>query len=380
MNCSCFDALLSRKKLRQHSEQELAGFSSDKKIKIFSYSDLSSATDNFCPDKRIGRGGFGTVYKGTLRNGVTVAIKVLSAESKQGVKEFLTEIDTIANVGHPNLVELIGCCVQDSSRILVYEHMENGSLDRTLLGMNIDKSTKLSWNIRSAICIGTARGLAFLHEDLEPPIVHRDIKASNILLDSNFDPKIGDFGLAKLFPDNVTHISTRVAGTTGYLAPEYALQGQLTKKADVYSFGVLVIEIISGRSISKSYLSGVNQFLLERTWQLFQEGRLKELIDPVLQEYPEEQVLKFIKVALFCTQAVAVRRPSMTQVVHMLSQPIRLNEKELTPPGYVEGSSSTRKASEGTISSSTQFKGSTTIDSAAQFTLSPITFTQLVPR
>ncbi|XP_064945573.1 putative serine/threonine-protein kinase isoform X2 [Musa acuminata AAA Group] len=355
MNCSCFDALLSRKKLRQHSEQELVGFSSDKKIKIFSYSDLSSATDNFCPDKRIGRGGFGTVYKGTLRNGVTVAIKVLSAESKQGVKEFLTEIDTIANVRHPNLVELIGCCVQDSSRILVYEHMENGSLDRTLLGMNIGKPTKLSWNIRSAICIGTARGLAYLHEDLEPPIVHRDIKASNILLDSNFDPKIGDFGLAKLFPDNVTHISTRVAGTTGYLAPEYALQGQLTKKADVYSFGVLVIEIISGRSISKSYLSGMNQFLLERTWQLFQEGRLKELIDPVLQEYPEEQVMKFIK-------------------------PIRLNEKELTPPGYVEGSSSTRKASEGSISSSTQFKGSTTIDSAAQFTLSPITFTQLVPR
>ncbi|RRT46889.1 hypothetical protein B296_00054132, partial [Ensete ventricosum] len=356
------------------------GFSSDKKIKIFSYSDLSSATDNFSPDKKIGRGGFGTVYKGTLRNGVAVAIKVLSAESKQGVKEFLTEIDTIANVRHPNLVELIGCCVQDSSRILVYEHMENGSLDRTLLGMNIDKTTKLSWNIRSAICIGTARGLAYLHEDLEPPIVHRDIKASNILLDSNFAPKIGDFGLAKLFPDNVTHISTRVAGTTGYLAPEYALQGQLTKKADVYSFGVLVVEIISGRSISKSYLSGMNQFLLEWTWQLFQEGRLKELIDPVLQEYPEEQVLKFIKVALFCTQAVAGRRPSMTQVVQMLSQPIRLNEKELTPPGYVEGSSSTRKASEGTISSSTQFKGSTTIDSAAQFTLSPITFTQLVPR
>ncbi|RZS07864.1 hypothetical protein BHM03_00038790 [Ensete ventricosum] len=297
MNCSCFDALLSRKKLRQHSEQELVGknflkafmlshFLIRDMLEIFSYSDLSSATDNFSPDKKIGRGGFGTVYKGTLRNGVAVAIKVLSAESKQGVKEFLTEIDTIANVRHPNLVELIGCCVQDSSRILVYEHMENGSLDRTLLGMNIDKTTKLSWNIRSAICIGTARGLAYLHEDLEPPI----------------------------------------------------------------------------------------------TWQLFQEGRLKELIDPVLQEYREEQVLKFIKVALFCTQAVAGRRPSMTQVVQMLSQPIRLNEKELTPPGYVEGSSSTRKASEGTISSSTQFKGSTTIDSAAQFTLSPITFTQLVPR
>ncbi|RWW32737.1 hypothetical protein GW17_00002582, partial [Ensete ventricosum] len=200
--------------------------------------------------------------QGTLRKRVAIAVKVLSAESKQGVNEFLTEIDTIANVRHPNLVELIGCCAQGSNRILVYEYMENSSLDHALLGLSIDTS-KLNWNIRSAICIGTAKGLAYLHEELEPPIVHRDIKASNILLDSDFAPKIGDFGLAKLFPDNITHISTRVAGTTGYLAPEYAMQGQLTKKADVYSFGVLVIEIISGRSSSKTYWSGLGQSLLE---------------------------------------------------------------------------------------------------------------------
>lgn len=166
-------------------------------------------------------------------------MKVLSTESKQGIKEFLTEIDTITNVRHPNLVEILGCCVEESSRILVYEYVENSSLDRALLGnlitlINIDvrqnsslsdfhnflylvgmtvDTTNLNWKNRSAVSIGTARGLAYLHEELEPPIVHRDIKASNILLDSNFAPKIGDFGLAKLFPDNITHISTRVAGT-----------------------------------------------------------------------------------------------------------------------------------------------------------------------
>ncbi|KAH7653403.1 Non-specific serine/threonine protein kinase protein [Dioscorea alata] len=207
-----------------------------------------------------------TKLKGTLRNGTVVAAKVLSTESKQGIHEFLTEIDTITNVRHPNLVELLGCCVQENSRILVYEYVENKSLDRILLGPN-NSAADLNWELRSAICKGAASGLKFLHEELDPPIVHRDIKASNILLDSNYLPKIGDFGLAKLFPDNVTHISTRVAGTTGYLAPEYALHGQLTKKADVYSFGVLIIEIISGRSVSKGWLANMDKLLLE--WGAF---------------------------------------------------------------------------------------------------------------
>ncbi|RZS12206.1 hypothetical protein BHM03_00043625 [Ensete ventricosum] len=214
-------------------------FSSEKNISLFSYIELKSATDSFHPRNKIGRGGFGTVYKGILRNGVIVAVKVLSADSRQGVREFLTEIDVITNNKHSNLVELIGCCVEGSNRILVYEYLENGSLDRALLGnchifaglmiksaqaptivkffhlsgSNSD-AVKLNWDIRSAICVGIARGLVYLHEELQPPVVHRDIKASNILLDSNFLPKIGDFGVAKLFPDNITHISTRVAGTT----------------------------------------------------------------------------------------------------------------------------------------------------------------------
>ena len=179
------------------------------------------------------------MYQGILRNGIIVAVKVLSADSRQGVREFLTEIDVITNIKHSNLVELIGCCVEGSNRILVYEYLENGSLDRALLGnchifagfmiksaqatttvkffrlsgSNSDAG-RLNWYIRSAICMSIARGLMYLHEELQPPVVHRDIKASNILLDRNFLPKIGDFGVAKLFPDDITHISTRVAGTT----------------------------------------------------------------------------------------------------------------------------------------------------------------------
>ncbi|KAJ0974421.1 hypothetical protein J5N97_016386 [Dioscorea zingiberensis] len=379
MSCCCFGALVSNKKNISRSQPDLAGFSSSKNIKLFSYNELRSATDNFHPRNRIGRGGFGIVFKGTLRNGTIVAAKVLSTESKQGLHEFLTEIDTITNVRHPNLVVLLGCCVQEDSRILVYEYVENKSLDHVLLGPN-NAAVELNWGIRSAICMGAASGLKFLHEELDPPIVHRDIKASNILLNNNFIPKIGDFGLAKLFPDNVTHISTRVAGTTGYLAPEYALHGQLTKKADVYSFGVLVIEIISGRSVSKTWLSDTDKLLLEWTWQLYEEGRLIELVDPNLKEYPEEEVLRFIKVALFCTQASSNRRPSMLQVIEMFSKPIRLNEKELTPPGFIQDSASISKVSKATITSNLRIKDTSSSDSSVPFSSAPVTCTEIVPR
>ncbi|KAI3994836.1 hypothetical protein MKX01_037387 [Papaver californicum] len=326
MSCSCFRcSILERRRGPANDLRDLTG-PLPGNIKVFTYRELKSATNNFHISNKIGKGGFGTVYKGVLRN-----------EAK-----------------HLNLVELIGCCVEGDNRILVYEFVENNSLDRALLGPR-SKTIKLDWANRSEICLGTARGLSYLHEELEPHIVHRDIKASNILLDKDFVPKIGDFGLAKLFPENITHISTQVAGTTGYLAPEYARGGQLTKMADIYSYGVLVIELVSGRSSSKQNWGEMQKFLLEWTWQLYEEGKLVELVDPELIEFPEDEVVRYIKVALFCTQAAATRRPKMTQVITMLTKNKRLNEKELTAPGFfTEGSgyggSSNKKATSNSIS------------------------------
>ncbi|XP_042519772.1 putative serine/threonine-protein kinase [Macadamia integrifolia] len=354
-----------------HAHQD-ANVSLRRDIKLFSYKELRSATNSFHASSKIGRGGFGTVYKGILNDGTEVAVKALSAGSRQGVNEFLSEIQTITNVKHPNLVELLGCCIQENNRILVYEYVENNSLDHALFG-SMSKIIELNWSRRSAICIGTARGLAFLHEELEPHIVHRDIKSSNILLGKDFVPKIGDFGMAKLFPDNITHISTRIAGTFGYLAPEYARHGQLTKKADVYSFGVLVLEIVSGRSSGKANWGKTQKFLLEWTWELYDRGQLLELVDPEVGEYSEEEVLRYIKVALFCTQAAAGRRPTMTQVVDMLSRPIRLNEKELTPPGFFQES---ERLNDSLPSSSNK----ASINSTTQLLSSPVIITEVDPR
>jgi len=304
-------------------------------VQVLSLNALKTATRNFHMLNCVGRGGFGAVYKGNLKDGTQVAIKKLSAESKQGISEFLTEINVISNVRHPNLVKLLGCCVEGKNRLLVYEYAENNSLANALLGPK-NKCIPLDWEKRAAICIGTASGLAFLHEEAQPRIVHRDIKASNILLDKRLLPKIGDFGLAKLFPDTITHISTRVAGTMGYLAPEYALLGQLTKKADIYSFGVLLLEVISGQSSSKSTWGPDMHVLVEWTWKLREEERLLEIVDPDLEKYPEEQMLRFIKVALLCTQATSQQRPSMKQVVNMLSNQMEINLQNLVPPGVLK--------------------------------------------
>ncbi|KAF2297672.1 hypothetical protein GH714_002149 [Hevea brasiliensis] len=374
LNNTVLEMWIAKRGIRSFLAQGHIDYAGDslRDINHFSYNELRSATDNFHSSNKIGRGGFGTVYKGTLKRGRQVAVKTLSAQSKQGVREFLNEITIISKVRHPNLVELIGCCAQGTNRILVYEYVENNSLDHALLGPK-NTNIKLDWGKRSAICLGIARGLAFLHEELVPHIVHRDIKASNVLLDKEFNPKIGDFGLAKLFPDDITHISTRIAGTTGYLAPEYALGGQLTMKADVYSFGVLVLEIISGKSSAKASWGGMQKLLLEWAWQLHEEGKLLELVDPELGDFPEEEVIRYMKVAFFCTQAAASRRPLMSQVVDMLSKNVRLNEMLLSPPGFFQDSiglsgppSSTKKSSADSTSN--------------QMSSFPVTITEVTPR
>ncbi|KAF5208141.1 Cold-responsive protein kinase [Thalictrum thalictroides] len=342
MNFWCFGSGKRKKRNNLYSPGQSEDISLEN-VRLFPYKVLRSATGNFQQTNQLGRGGFGVVYKGVLKDGTQVAVKTLSANSAQGTREFLTEIKMISSVLHPNLVQLIGCCIEGRDRMLVYEYMENNSLASVLLGPRSNR-TILDWSKRVVICVGTAQGLAFLHEESKPHIVHRDIKASNILLDKDLNPKIGDFGLAKLFPDNVTHVSTRVAGTMGYLAPEYALLGQLTRKADIYSFGVLLLEIISGRSSSNSAWGEDMMLLLEWTWKLRDEGNLLDIVDPQLVDYPEVEVLRFIKVALFCTQAASHHRPSMKQVVQMLSNEVDLNVKMLTKPDVYKTSSNENTA------------------------------------
>lgn len=380
MRCCFFCGALRRPKDIPCSQYCNDGSAPRMNIKLFSYSELSSATENFHIKNKLGQGGFGAVYKGTLRSGERIAIKMLAGDSRQGTKQFLTEIDVLTNVIHTNLIKLIGCCTHDKSRMLVYEYMENNSLDHVLLSRKSIPS-KLNWGIRASICIGIAKGLSFLHEELDPPIVHRDIKACNILLDQNYVPKIGDFGLAKFFPDNITHISTGVSGTTGYLAPEYALNGRLTKKADVYSFGILLLEIVSGRSNSRIGLFKMDEDLLDWTWKLYKEGTLMELVDPILTDCKEEEVLRFIKVALFCTQRYVQRRPSMPQVVEMLSRPVWLNEKVLTPPGFIEDPHHFKRGHEATLNAPRDWINELSLmDSTVPVSTATASFSDLSPR
>ncbi|KAG5254844.1 leucine-rich repeat receptor serine/threonine-protein kinase [Salix suchowensis] len=284
----------------------------------FTLKQIKAATNNFDPANKIGEGGFGPVYKGLLLDGTIIAVKQLSSKSKQGNREFVNEIGMISALQHPHLVKLHGCCIEGDQLLLVYEYMENNSLARALFGPE-EYRMNLDWATRQKICVGIARGLAYLHEESRLKIVHRDIKATNVLLDENLDPKISDFGLAKLDEEDNTHISTRVAGTYGYMAPEYAMRGYLTDKADVYSFGIVALEIVSGKCNTSHRGKEDTIYLLD--WALFlkEEGTLLELVDPSLgQDYNEEEVITMINVALLCSNVSAAVRPAMSAVVSML--------------------------------------------------------------
>ncbi|XVE61716.1 hypothetical protein DITRI_Ditri06bG0062300 [Diplodiscus trichospermus] len=248
-----------------HSRRHEAEGENYQNFTVFSYSELKVATHEFSASNKIGEGAFGSVYKGLLRNGTVVAIKMLSVEleSMRGEREFVSEIITLTNLKHENLVSLKGCCVDGANRFLVYNYMENNSLSHILLGGEQNR-IKLGWEARRAISLGVARGLAYLHEEAKPHIVHRDIKASNILLDQNLIPKVSDFGLSRILRDNASHVSTHVAGTLGYLAPEYAISGRLTRKTDVYSFGVLLLEIISGQTVVNFDLEHGEHYLVQK--------------------------------------------------------------------------------------------------------------------
>ncbi|XP_042430872.1 probable LRR receptor-like serine/threonine-protein kinase At1g53440 isoform X2 [Zingiber officinale] len=285
----------------------------------FTLKQIKAATRNFDPENKIGEGGFGPVYKGVVSDGSMIAVKQLSSKSRQGNREFVNEIGMISALQHPNLVKLYGCCIEANQLLLIYEYMENNSLARALFGPPKYR-LNLEWQTRRNICIGIARGLSYFHEESRLKIVHRDIKATNILLDKDLNAKISDFGLAKLDEEENTHISTRIAGTIGYMAPEYAMRGRLTYKADVYSFGVVTLELVSGMSNNTNYRPEEEfVYLLDWAYVLQEQENLLELVDQSLgSNYSKEEALQMLELSLVCTNPSPTLRPAMSSVVSML--------------------------------------------------------------
>ncbi|KAH9623155.1 hypothetical protein KSS87_011009 [Heliosperma pusillum] len=312
-------------------EADLQKFAAQEQ-KQFAYETLCKATDKFHSSRKLGEGGFGPVFKGILADGREVAVKMLSKNSRQGQREFINEAKLLARVQHRNVVNLLGYCAHGEEKLLVYEYVSNESLDKFLF--KPDKRHLLDWKKRYDIISGIARGLVYLHEDSHSCIIHRDIKASNVLLDDKWIPKIADFGMARLFPEDQTHVNTRVAGTNGYMAPEYVMHGHLSVKADVFSFGVLMLELISGRRNSSHSLSLDDQNLLDWAYKLFKRSKTLEVLDPTIASTAiAEQVALCVQIGLLCTQSDPSLRPAMRRVIGLLSKkPTSLEEP--SRPGF----------------------------------------------
>ncbi|XP_047053891.1 receptor-like serine/threonine-protein kinase SD1-8 isoform X3 [Lolium rigidum] len=291
----------------------------DLELPIFDLGTIAAATDGFSIDNKLGEGGFGPVYKGKLEDGQEIAVKTLSKTSMQGLDEFKNEVMLIAKLQHRNLVRLLGYSISGQERILVYEYMENKSLDYFLFEKS--NSILLDWKVRYSIIEGIARGLLYLHQDSRYRIIHRDMKASNVLLDKEMTPKISDFGMARIFGSDETEINTlKVVGTYGYMSPEYAMDGVFSVKSDVFSFGVLLLEIISGRKNRGVYSYSNHLNLLGHAWSLWNEGKGIELADETMNgSFNSDEVLKCIKVGLLCVQENPDDRPLMSQVLMMLA-------------------------------------------------------------
>ncbi|OVA15652.1 Protein kinase domain [Macleaya cordata] len=284
----------------------------------YSLRELEESTNGFADERVIGEGGYGIVYLGILENNTRVAIKNLLNNRGQAEREFKVEVEAIGRVRHKNLVRLLGYCAEGAHRILVYEYLDNGNLDQWLHG-DVGPYSPLTWESRMNIILGTAKGLTYLHEGLEPKVVHRDVKSSNILLDKQWNSKVSDFGLAKLLGSERSYVTTRVMGTFGYVAPEYASTGMLNEQSDVYSFGILIMEIISGRNpVDFSRPPGeVN--LVEWLKTMVANRNAEGVLDPKLHDKPSSRALKrSLLVAIKCVDPDPEKRPKMGHVIHML--------------------------------------------------------------
>ncbi|CAM0149496.1 unnamed protein product [Urochloa decumbens] len=316
---------------------------------LLALSSLQVATNNFDESNKLGEGGFGAVYKGDLY-GQEVAVKRLSKGSGQGLEELKNELVLVAKLHHKNLVRLEGFCLEEGERLLVYEYMTNKSLDTILF--DPEEKRRLDWRKRFNIIEGIARGLQYLHEDSQKKIVHRDMKASNVLLDADMNPKIGDFGLAKLFgQDQTRDVTSRIVGTFGYMSPEYVMRGQYSTKSDVFSFGILVIEIVTGRSNTGHFLDEKNEDIISIVWRHWNEGTIAEMIDDCLgRNYSETEVLKCIHIGLLCLQQNSMDRPTMSDVMVMLNGDLTSSLPPAARPTFFLDPSSSYSYASGTAS------------------------------
>ncbi|KAK7310638.1 hypothetical protein RJT34_08260 [Clitoria ternatea] len=296
----------------------------------FTYEELSAATGGFAQQNLLGQGGFGYVHKGVLPNGKEIAVKCLKSTGGQGDREFQAEVDIISRVHHRHLVSLVGYCFSETKKILVYEFVPNQTFEYHLHGKDVPV---MDWATRLKIAIGAGKGLAYLHEDCHPRIIHRDIKGANILLENNFEAKVADFGLAKFYQDTNTHVSTRVMGTFGYLAPEYAASGKLTEKSDVFSFGIMLLELITGRRpVSNAEEYGDHDSLADWAKPLcmkaMESGTFdgRGLVDPRLEEnYDKQEMARMVACAAAAVRHSAKRRPRMSQIVRVLEGDVSLD-------------------------------------------------------
>lgn len=287
-------------------------------VRTFSLSELEKATDKFSSKRVLGEGGFGRVYSGTLEDGTEVAVKLLTKDNQNGDREFIAEVEMLSRLHHRNLVKLIGICIEGRRRCLVYELVRNGSVESHLHGF--DKKEPLDWEARMKIALGAARGLAYLHEDSNPRVIHRDFKASNVLLEDDFTPKVSDFGLAREATEGSHHISTRVMGTFGYVAPEYAMTGHLLVKSDVYSYGVVLLELLTGRKpVDMSQPPGQENLVTWARPLLTSREGLEQLVDPSLAgNYDFDDMAKVAAIASMCVHPEVTQRPFMGEVVQAL--------------------------------------------------------------
>ncbi|KAJ4828201.1 G-type lectin S-receptor-like serine/threonine-protein kinase SD1-1 [Turnera subulata] len=299
----------------------------EQELPLFDLATLANATNTFCTTNKLGEGGFGPVYKGTLEDGQQIAVKRLSKNSRQGLDEFMNEVMHIVKLQHRNLVKLLGCCIEAEEKMLVYEFMPNKSLDHYIFDET--QSKLLDWPLRYSIINGIARGLLYLHQDSRLRIVHRDLKASNVLLDHEMNPKISDFGMARSFGEDLTVAKTnKVVGTYGYMSPEYAVHGRYSAKSDVFSFGVLVLETVSGKR-NRGFSHPDHYFnLIGHAWRLFREDKALELVaEWMVEPCYFSEVIRAIHIGLLCVQEIPEDRPSMSTVVLMMG-----SEGTLPPP------------------------------------------------